>query len=183
MKKNLLVIALLSALTAPAFAEDMYASIGLGSSAIPDDGSGITASGLSYSLLFGYKINKNFAAEVGYTSLLSSATMNGLSAGATGSVTANGFEIAGIGSYPINDQFSVFYRLGYASMSVTPNVSAPGYTNNTSQTNAGLVYGPGIQYDINKQIGVRVGYNIYNLPGSNGDVIINQPYVSASYGF
>lgn len=171
--KKLLVIALLSALTAPAFAENMYGSLSLGNTSDADlTGLGQTASGMSYSLLFGYKVNKNFAAEIGYTSLLSNASITNT----TVTETKNGFEVAGIGSYPINEQFSIYARLGYANLNAS-------YSPGSSATNTGLVYGPGVQYDINKEIGVRAGYNIYNTLGSSGDSIDNNAYVSALYNF
>lgn len=173
MKKKLLAIALLSALTAPAFADNLYGSLSLGNTNDADlTGLGQIASGMSYSLLFGYKANKNFAAEVGYTSLLNGASV----ANTNSTETKNGFEVAGIGSYPINDQFSVYGRLGYVSLNAS-------YSPGSSATNTGLVYGPGVQYDINKEIGVRVGYNIYNTSSSSGDSIDNNAYVSALYNF
>jgi OOP family OmpA-OmpF porin len=174
MKNKLLAVALLSALTAPAFAENMYGSLSLGSASDQDlSGAGQSSTGMSYSLLFGYKVNKNFAAEIGYTSLLSSASVTNTAATTE---TTNGFEVAGIGSYPINDQFSIFGRLGYASLNAS-------YSPGTTASLSGFVYGPGVQYDISKEIGVRVGYNIYNTQGSSGDSIVNNAYASALYSF
>lgn len=173
MKKKLLAIALSSVLTAPAFADNLYGSLSLGSASDQDlTGASQTSTGTSYSLLLGYKLNNNFAGEVGYTALLSSANV----ANTTSTETANGFEVAGIGSYPINDQFSVYGRLGYASLNQS-------YSPGTSATLNGFVYGPGIQYDFNKEVGIRVGYNIYNTQSSSGDSIINNAYASALYNF
>jgi hypothetical protein len=78
MKKSILAVALLSAFALPAFADsDFNASISLGGAATPDDGSGITVSGMSYSFLLGYQVNKNFSTEVGYTSLYSNSVLSG----------------------------------------------------------------------------------------------------------
>lgn len=173
MKKKLLAVALLSALTVPAFADDMYGSISVGSASDQDlSGLSQTSTGTSYSLLLGYKVNNNFAGEIGYTSLLSNAGV----ANTTSTETANGFEVAGVGSYPINEQFSIYGRLGYASLNQS-------YSPGTSATLNGFVYGPGVQYDINKDFGIRVGYNIYNTQSSSGDSIINNAYASALFNF
>lgn len=212
MKKSLLTLALMSAVAAPAYAENMYGSLALGSAASTEltSGSG-TQSGTSYSLMFGYEVNKYLAAEVGYTSLLSSASTSG--AKLTGNDTSqsrtntvSGFEIAAAASWPINEQFSVFYRLGYAMMSASASFSGAGtgytYTGSVPSYNLnGMVYGPGVKYTVTKGMDLRVGYNTYNLPGSysysgtssngtafsasnqNGDTIINNIYVSGSYAF
>lgn len=174
MKNKILVMALLSSIAAPAFADtNMYGSLSLGSASDQDlSGLSQTANGMSYSLLLGYKVNKNFAAEVGYTSLLSSASV----ANTTSTETTNGFEVAGIASYPINDNFSVYGRLGYVSLNAS-------YSPGSSATNNGFVYGPGVQYDFSKDVGARVGYNIYNTQSSSGDSIINNAYASVLYAF
>jgi OOP family OmpA-OmpF porin len=178
VKIKIFALALLSALTAPVFAENMYASLALGS-AFDDDLSGFaqTSTGMSYSLMFGYKINKNFAAEIGYTSLLSTASVANTVATTE---TANGYEVAGVGTYPINEQISAFGRLGYTSLNQN-------YVLNTAvgsiESLSGFVYGLGAQYDINKIIGLRVGYNIYNTQGSRGSSIISNTNISALYAF
>lgn len=178
MKKKIFAIALLSTLMAPALAENMYGALSLGS-AFDNDlaGFGQTSNDMSYNLMLGYKINKNFAAEIGYSSFLSDA---GVANTVATTETADGFEAAGIGMLPFNDKLAVFGRLGYANLSAKYSLNgAVGRTEYLS----GLVYGAGVQFDINKQIGVRVGYNIYNTQGSRGDSIINNTYASALYNF
>ncbi len=178
MKKKIFAITLLSTLMAPALAENMYGSLSLGS-AFDNDLSGFsqTSSDISYNLMLGYKINKNFAAEIGYSSFLSDA---GVANTVATTETADGFEAAGIGMLPFNDKLAVFGRLGYANLSAKYILnSAVGRTEYLS----GLVYGAGVQFNTNKKIGIRVGYNIYNTQGSRGDSIINNTYVSVLYDF
>ena len=178
MKKKIFAAALLSTLMAPALAENMYGSLSLGSAFDNDlSGFGQTSTGMSYNLMFGYNVNKNFAAEIGYSSFLNNA---GVANTVATTETADGFEAAGIGKLPVNDKFAVFGRLGYANISAKYSLNG---TVGRTEYLSGLVYGAGVQFDINKKIGVRVGYNIYNTQGSRGDSIINNTYASALYGF
>lgn len=178
MKKNILAATLLSTLMAPALAENMYGSLSLGS-AFDNDLAGFsqTSTGMSYNLMFGYKVNKNFSAEIGYSSFLSNAKVANTVATTE---TADGFEAAGIGQLPVNDKFAVFGRLGYTNISAKYSLNG---TVGRTEYLSGLVYGLGVQYDINKKVGARLGYNIYNTQGSRGDSIINNTYASALYSF
>lgn len=174
MKKKFLSFALLSTLTVPAYSSDLYGSLSLGSTSDIDVNTlNLSSSGMSYGVLFGYNVNKNFAAEVGYSSLLSGASVSNTT---LTTETIDGFEVAGIGSYPIFAQLSLYARLGYVRLTQT-------YSQSPSTNLTGFVYGPGIQYDFNKKLGIRVGYNIYNTGGSGGDVILNNANASAIYNF
>jgi len=174
MSLKLLLIVWLSVLAGPALSEHLYGSVSLGNAAESDlSGTGNTASGMSYSVLFGFHINKNFAYEVGYVSLFSNANISNV----TTKETLKGIEVAGVGQYPLNEQFSVFGRLGYANMD--PSCSPGPLVENL----VGFVYGVGAQYDISKQINVRAGYNIYNLSSHTADSIVNNAYASVLYNF
>ena len=174
MNTKILLIALLSVFSSPVFSEHMYGSFSLGTASESDlISAGQTASGMSYSLLFGFHINKNFAYEVGYTSLFSSASV----ANAATKKTLRGIEVAGVGNYPVDEQFSIFARLGYANMD-------PSYSSGPVVENlVGFDYGLGAQYDINQKISVRAGYNIYNFTSHSGDSIVNNTYASVQYNF
>lgn len=174
LRNAIFCIVLLSTLSTPTFAEHMYGSISAGHASEADlAASGQTASGMSYSLLFGFQINENFAYEVAYTSLFSEAGI----ANTSTKETLRGIEVAGVGSYPLNGQLSIFGRLGYANMD--PSYSAGPLVENL----VGFVYGLGVQYDIDKKIGIRSGYNIYNLTSPSGDSIVGNAYASVLFRF
>jgi opacity protein-like surface antigen len=172
--KRLLAITLLLTLSAPAFAGQMYGAFSLGHSSESDlSGAGQTASGPSYSALFGFHIDRNFAYEVGFTSLFSDADISN----AAGKKTIKGLEFAGVASYPLGGRFSAYARIGYSNLDVT-NSAGPVVSNLV-----GFVYGAGLQYDINEEMGVRTGYKIFNLTSQTGDAIVNNAYVAMLYNF
>lgn len=163
MRKKLLAIALLSAIATPAIAADtgkyVVGSVGL-TSGISD-----TDSGMSFGGLAGYQINPVWSVEGGYTSLVSDAGIT--AAGVTGKVSLSGFEFAGVYTHPINDQVSALVRLGYASMTIKANVTAPVVVS-TSDDVSGTLFGVAGQYQLNEQLAVRAGFNSYSLSTSSG---------------
>jgi len=150
--------------------------------------------------MLGFDLYQNLSAEIGYTSLLTKAGYS--SATASHNVTLNGQEIAAVGKWPINDQLSVFARVGWAFMSFQDE------TNQNSGNNeiefcypSGVVWGPGMGYKINEKFDVRAGYSIYMLKGSasgvysnsgtqtsgqlasSGDIVATNAYLSAVLHF
>ena len=148
--KNIAIAVLLSAfIVAPAFAADtpFYAGINVGSAKIDSTGFSTTT---SFSLLGGYTFNENVAAEVAYTNFGSKDIGFGFT------YKSSAFSISGVGSYPINEQFSVFAKLGFASTTLE-------LTAFPSESKSDLTYGFGGQFNVDKQIGIRVGYDVYKV--------------------
>ncbi|MBI3221968.1 MAG: porin family protein [Nitrosomonadales bacterium] len=153
--KKIAIAALLSSLVSvPAVAADFYAGIKLGQTKYSY--SNLTKNNpTGLGILGGYTINNNFAIEAEYTDLGNLAA-----AGLTATNTA--FSISAVGSYPINDQFSVFGKLGIARATMK---QTPAYTaKNTSAT-----YGLGGQYNASQSVGIRLGWDRYKI----GDAITN----------
>ena len=107
----------------------------------------------AFRILGGYQINRNFAAEIGYHDF-GKVTINGV-----GDVKANAFELVGLGMYPINPQFSVYGKLGFY------RGEAKGFGD--KETNTDFTYGLGVQYNFNRQLGVRGEWQQYK--GVGGD--------------
>lgn len=167
--KKLFIFVVLSAISTSAFA-DLYGAFSLGRTNNVDLSDAGTAIGGSLSLMLGFDVNQYWAAEIGYTSLLTNA--GSASANSTQSITLNGQEIAGIGKWPINEQIYLYGRVGYAFMSsstATTKNNTDGSTTNGNNTSApsGFVWGPGVNYKIDDKLDLRAGYNIYMLRGSN----------------
>jgi len=166
MKKKLLVVALLSTLANHAFADDVkgaYIAVSGGSTA-SYTGTGYTIdAGSSYGVYLGYHFNPVFSLEGGYTSLLSNAnlTSSGINA-YTASIS--GAEIAGVFSFPVSQFFSPYLRVGSVSMSsaLSPTSANVGGAS-SSDTLSGLTYGVGLQLNLNKRLGIRLGYSAYKL--------------------
>jgi len=94
-------------------------------------------------VLGGYQINRNFAAELGYSQLLDK-----------GGVEVSAFELVGIGLFPLGNRFSIFGKLGFANV----DVETPG----TSQDRTELTYGVGVQYDLTPRFGLRGQWQRYD---------------------
>lgn len=143
--KKIAIVALLSAFAAaPAVAADMYVGVKAGS--VSNKVNSINESTSSFGISGGYTINPNFAVEVGYTDLGSMAS---------GIVTITALEFSAVGSYPINEQFSVFGKLGMANTAE----KALGLTGNRTAA----TYGLGGQFNVSPTVGVRLGWEHYGF--------------------
>jgi OmpA-OmpF porin, OOP family len=152
MKKIAVAILLSAFVAVPAVASDMYVGVNVGSAKIDSPGFDTTT---SFALLGGYTFNEYFAAELALINFGS----KDYSIPGTITVKSSGFSISGVGSYPINEQFSVFAKLGLASTTL----EATGFS---STSKSDLTYGLGGQFNVNKQIGIRLGYDVYKVSDS-----------------
>jgi len=59
----------------------------------------------------------------------------------------------------INEQFSVFAKLGYA----TTTLDGTGFP---SESKNDFTFGLGGQFNINQQVGIRLGYDVYKVGGA-----------------
>ncbi len=166
--KKIAIAVLLSAIAAPVFAEGMYAGVNLGQNKYDFAGAGISGAAKDTStvvgILGGYAINKNFAAEAAYTSLGS------VDVGGGNTVKSSVLSLSGVGSFPINDQFSLFAKVGLAQSKVEA-------TGQASKTKSGTTFGIGGQYNVTSAIGIRVGYDKYKV-GANPSIDINTSVMS-----
>lgn len=87
---------------APAVAADFYAGVRVGQARTGIDNTTLTTSNpTGFGVFGGYTINPNFAVEAEYLNL-------GEVKGNGGGAKSTGFSVSGVGSYPINEQFSLF---------------------------------------------------------------------------
>lgn len=136
---------------------------GLGTTSCDDKDTALTVFG-------GYQINKNFGAELGYVTLGEvSATLSGV----TVTAETKGFELVGVGTVPLNQQFSLFGKLGFFRWDV--DATAPGVS--VSESGTDLTYGFGVKYDFTKNFAVRGYWQKYN------DVDVQVMGVSAVFKF
>jgi len=125
----------------------------------------------SWRLFGGYQLNRNFSAEVGYTDLGSSKAN---SPGGSAAFDAHAWELSGIGAIPIAGGLSAYGKLGvyYGKVEGSGNVGA--LSASASDTNTGLTFGAGAQYDFTKNLGLRAEWQRYkDMGGDNvgkGDI-------------
>lgn len=166
MKKSL-AVALLSAFAAPAFAGSVdltgfYAGVTLGSgkaSFSAPAGTAVTVTEPSnkpvYGVFGGYRYNENLAAEVAY----SGASYFNTTVGGVQYLSKQiALSVAAVGTYPINDSFSVYGKLGAAMASSENNAVAEQTTRRFGPT-AGI----GAQYKFTPAIAMRLSVDAYQV--------------------
>lgn len=177
MKKIITAALLLSTVVAaPAFAveaDKIYVGAQLSSNSFGNcSGCGSTT---GFGGLVGYTIDKNWAAEGSYH-LLGKSTFTG------GDATDSAMALHAVYTYPVNEQISVLGKIGFSS--ITEKVNSSGFppfvpATSTSSSSSGVSYGIAGQYSVNKQIGVRAGFDVYTVSGGS----INSMYVGGVYKF
>ena len=153
--KKIALVALLSAVVAtPVMAAEtgFYAgaNLGMASTSYANLSSN---TGTAVSFLGGYQINKNFAVEAAYHDFGS------IKPTANSSFKITGYGVSAVGILPMDAQWSLLGKLGVASTSIaiTP----------TKADNTSLSFGIGAQYNLNKNIGIRAGYDLYAVGNTN----------------
>ena len=156
-----------------AFAQDagFYAGAAVGQSRAKDACEGVTIAcddkDTGWKVFGGYQFNKNFGAEVGYVDL-GKATANGVITGVAVSADAKvkGFEVLGVGTLPIANNFSAYGKLGFfrwdLDVSATGAISGFSATVSASETGTDFTFGLGLKYDFAKNIGARLEWQRYN---------------------
>lgn len=175
MRKNAIVVGLMSSLVMPisAMADTAgksYIGFDYGSASY----TGVTVPAGTYpnpglaSFTWGYRVNEMLAAEVGYTKFGdSSLTISGVG---KGTVSASSIHVAVVGSYPLNQQFSLIGKAGLASSNNSLNVEIVGGTNSTSSAQqADLMYGLGAQFNVSQQVALRAQYESFGSFGNLGN--------------
>jgi OmpA-OmpF porin, OOP family len=105
----------------------------------------------------GFQVSRHFSVELGYANL-GEATFD-FGAGDTASVEFSAWDLSAIGAFPIGP-VSIFGRLGLFRASV--EAREPLFGIDEEDTDTGLTYGVGVQYDVNKNLGVRAEWQRYN---------------------
>jgi OOP family OmpA-OmpF porin len=161
MKKIAAIVLLSAALPAFAAPEGGYAGISLGSgkpSLAPTALTMSSSSSFIYGGFFGYQYSKNLAAEAQYGGV-------GKSADTAGNATlTDALSLTAVGLLPLTDKFELIGKLGLAYAKTT--VSGPTATN-TSTSRSGLTYGAGAQYNINRDVALRLELNRYAVATGN----------------
>ena len=105
----------------------------------------------------GYQFHRNFAAELGLHHL-------GEVDQAGGTRDALLWEAVGVGAFPVANALSVYGKLGayYGKSELRSPIVGSG-----DDTNGGLTYGFGAQYDVARNIGVRLEWQRYDQVGGS----------------
>lgn len=107
----------------------------------------------------GYKFSKYGGLEGALVYLgTADATGTYLGVPTTSDVYAGGLQLAGIGTLPVTDRFSILGRLGVLLWGIT---SETGTGFDREDTGASLAVGAGLEYDITNHVAVRLEWERY----------------------
>jgi OmpA-OmpF porin, OOP family len=99
-------------------------------------------SDVGFKFLGGYQFNRYIAAELGYGLLYDKSD-----------VEVKTLEAVAVGMFPIANQFSIIGKLGFANV----DVKVPAGSDDKTE----LTWGVGVQYDFNRNLGVRALWQRY----------------------
>jgi OOP family OmpA-OmpF porin len=147
MRKIIAAALISSAFATPAFAEGadgsgFYGALDTNTWSLNSKAPGQDNLSMGFRIAGGYHFTRNWGAELGYAQS-GNGTINGLD------YHVESTQLAAVGTYPLNDQFDLFAKLG---------VAANKLAGNTTGSKNDLLYGVGGQYNFNKQVGVRLQY-------------------------
>jgi len=171
MKKNLIAVALLAALSASAVASAGEYFIGGDVGSARSSGyTGLTKnSDTAFSLVGGYQYNKNIGVEANYTDLGSLATL-------TSSVKTKAHGVSAVGTVGVTDSFGLYGKVGYGTARST--ISFGGVASRSD-----FNYGLGATYTFDKNVNFRagvthtpVGDGVFMVKGSENVYAIGAVY-------
>ena len=164
MKKIVALAALaLTALSASAADNSWYVGADIGSTTFKVTGDSDSKTG--YGALVGYTLNQNIAFEGSVRRL-----------GSESGVDVNAWQASVLGLLPLNQQFTVYGRLGVTRNSL--DISQNNVDVSVNKTRA--LIGVGVDYKIDKNWALRAEYNDL---GDNYNVRIDQFNVGVTYRF
>lgn len=184
MIKHVLVLGLLAAVTFPAAAEGVYMYGDAGRSKFSGP---VHNQDNALAIGFGYDLNNNLSAELGYHDLGDLTTSEivyypGVY-GVGMSVNAKVVHLSAIAKLPLSDTFGIYCRLGYAR--IKNDITATDYakdtgistTINDSMSENKVTFGIGGSFKYNEKISLRAEYIKF------GDTDISSTTLGARYAF
>lgn len=156
-----------------AFAEDTGAyaglNLGIGKPNINTPNGEDKQSSAVGGIVLGYKFNPYLAVEGQYTGI-GKVTDN-----VSGSAKGDAASLAVLGILPVNENFNLYGKLGAA---VTKTTVSSSLSPMNDATRTGITYGLGAEYNVNHNIGMRLGWDHYNA--AIGDVGNHEKNVNAN---
>jgi OOP family OmpA-OmpF porin len=179
MQKKLFAALLGVALVMPlaAQAEGSYFKVGVGGSEY--DFGGFKKNKTAVSLAYGFAVDKNFGVELGYLNFGKQRWVVGDS---SSSLQNQSVYLAGVGSLPLTDAFSIYGKLGVALNHTKAAESNPVERSSGSETEAKPLVGLGLSYNFTKDIAGTLEYHHVGKV-SDTDLKMSVATLGIKYGF
>lgn len=113
----------------------------------------------------GYMFNRNIGVEAAYVDLgeVSYSGRFGAALVTGGKVEVTGFNIAALGSFPINEQFSVFGKIGLFIWDVEASDVTGGVPFSAKNDGTDISFGLGVGYNFTRNLGVRAEWERFKV--------------------
>lgn len=167
---GLAVIAAVVATPLAAQERGFYVGASIGQATVKDSCEGLSGSGVScddtdtaWRIVGGYRFNRNFSAELGYTNF---GKFQASGFGLSDEIKANAFELTGIGSFPVAERFSLFGKIGFYRADVQERTN---FGFSADETNTDLTFGFGASFELSRAIALRGEWQRYSDVGG-GDI-------------
>ncbi len=167
MKK--IIAAVLLSVAAPVFAAagDSYVGVSLGNgtpNVTPTTGVALSkTSSFIFGGIAGYQYNRNLAVEGQFTGVGKASDARG------NSVKADALSLSMVGILPLANNFELLGKIGVASVKTTS--SGVGAVAGASRN--GITYGVGAQYNVNRNLGLRLLWDRYAVSVNNAGLKTN----------
>lgn len=127
----------------------------------------------AWKIFGGYMFNRHFGLEAAYVDL-GEVSYSGSFGGAAvtgGKVEITGFNVAAIGSYPVNEQFSVFGKLGFFLWDAEASDTTGGVPFSAKDDGTDLSWGVGVNYNFTRNLGVRAEWEMFESSDADGSLL------------
>ena len=127
----------------------------------------------AWKIFGGYMFNRNFGIEGAYVDL-GELSYSGSFGGAPvtgGKVEVTGFNISAIGAFPVNEQFSIFGKLGLFIWDAEANDTTGGQPFSATDDGTDLSFGVGVSYNFTRNLGVRAEWEMFKASDADASLI------------
>lgn len=115
-----------------------------------------------YKVFGGYQFDRHWAAEFQYFDLGKYKYADAV--GGTAIVKTSGFSASGVGTWPVADKLSLLGKVGLAQQAFAASVVTAAIQESRQISATTLLLGLGGEYDIDKNLALRVEYEYFGLP-------------------
>lgn len=122
-----------------------------------------------FKLFGGYRFNRNFALEAGYANLGETRAAHIAIGNETDEITTLLFDVVGV--LPLNEQFSLFGKIGVHAWQVEQSGTIFGMPFSDSADGTDLTFGLGAQYDFNEKLGIRAEWERFDVDNTDVDLL------------
>jgi OOP family OmpA-OmpF porin len=173
-------LALSGALTASQASAQFFIGGSVGQSDMDDEiTNGLITSGTvdgkdsAWKIFGGYMFNRHFGVEAAYVNLgeVSYSGAFGVLPVTGGKVELTAFNVSALGALPINEQFSLFGKIGFLGWEAEASDTTGGVPFSAKDDGTDISFGVGVMFNFTPNFGVRAEYEFFQTDIGDADLI------------